>query len=259
MSELIVAFVGKGGVGKTSIATAMAMNLAEKGSTSLVSTDFMSSLRQVFPGEHENLTIIELKEKDVARDWKEKYGEQVKAVLDEFIDVEDWFLDHIASSPGIAEEFMIAQLVDLKASGQIGNIVWDTAASSSTMHLLYMEKEFYEHLDRDVKILLRLRDRFRSSKVMKILDEWKDLARSVWSELLKVNFYIVSTTDELSLLQSESIREDLISMGMQIRGTIVNRNKAGSAQIQDAVAYIPELEGSASEIVSQIRPYLPLL
>ena len=250
---MIIAFLGKGGVGKTSISSAVALNLAERGPTAIVSTDFMSSLRHIFPGDKENLHVVELGEKEVAERWKAAYGDQVKSVLDDFVDVDDWILDHVATSPGVAEEFMIANVVDLEKTGRYRYIVWDTAASSSTMHLLYLEKEFYEHLDRDVKIMLKLRDRFRSSKTFRILQEWKDLANSVWQELLKAAFYLVTTEDELSLIQLDEIGTDLASMGIRIRGKILNRIRGTPGKDSAMTAEIPELEGGAMEIVSKMR------
>jgi len=39
---MITAFIGKGGVGKSSIASAYALNMSESSRTLIVSTDFMS-------------------------------------------------------------------------------------------------------------------------------------------------------------------------------------------------------------------------
>lgn len=246
---MIIAFVGKGGVGKTTISSAVALQLSRIGRTAIVSSDFMSSLRHLFPGEHENLAVVELKEKEVAEKWKERYGEEVSVVLDQFVDVDDWIIDHIASSPGVAEEFMIADLVEMELSGKYDYIVWDTAASSSTMHLLMLEREFYEHLDRDVKIYLRFRDRFRSQKVFRLLQEWKDLANRVWKQVRESVFYLVTTSDELSLVQADEITEDLLSMGIEVAGKICNRCRHEAAP--DFILAIPELEGSAIEIMNR--------
>ena len=253
---MITAFLGKGGVGKTSIASANALKCARQGKTLIVSTDFMPSLKHIFREEVENLEVMELSEKEVASRWKERYGEQVTTVLKEFFDVDDWILDHIASSPGVAEEFMISNIFDLHDTGKYRNIVWDTAASSSTMHLLYLEREFYEHLDRDIRIYLRLKHRFRLSGAYEVLEEWKALANSVWRGLLKINMYLVTTEDELSLIQADEIEKDLGDMGMTFRGRIYNRCAEPILERKDGAASIPELEGSAVEIAKSIIPYI---
>lgn len=253
---MITAFLGKGGVGKTSVASAFALYCSEQGRTAIVSSDFMPSLRYVFTEPVDNLDVIELSEKEVSRRWKERYGREVAEVLKEFVDVEDWIIDHIAESPGVAEEFMIANIVDLEESGDYDYIVWDTAASSSTMHLLLLEMEFYQHLDRDVRILLRLKNRFRLSKTSEILDEWKELADRVWNRVRKSCFHVVTTMDELSLIQTGEIKRDIASMGLEIESTVFNRCDREPVHREQNSIVIPELRGNAMEIVSSMKKYV---
>lgn len=252
---MITAFVGKGGVGKSTVASAYAMLCARRGRTAIVSSDFMPSLRHIFTVEHENLEVIELTEKEVAEKWKQRYGHEVASVIKEFVDVDDWIIDHIAGSPGVAEEFMIAEIVELENSGRYDSIIWDTAASSSTMHLLLLEREFYGHLDRDVRIYLRLKNRFRLSNALNVLEQWKDLAGKVWSKLVESRFILVSTEDELSLLQTGEIQNDLESMGITPHGVIYNRCRQDHGHAE-AIATIPELSGSPYEIAGRMVRYL---
>lgn len=246
---MIFAFVGKGGVGKTSISSAVALSASGKYRTALVTSDPMSSLSVLFPKKLENLTVIELKQREVAEDWKKKYGKEVLAVLSEFVTVDDWVLDHIANSPGVTEEFMIANIVQLEQSGKFDYVIWDTAASSSTMHMLLLQKEFYEHLDRDVRILLKLKDKFKSTKVSGILEEWKKLANDVWNELSESVFYLVTTQDELSLIQAVDIEKEFSEMGLHIEGRIYNRCRKAIPEEFQRTAALPEINGSATEII----------
>ena len=247
---MLIAFVGKGGVGKTTVSSAFALQLSKKGKTAIVSSDFMSSLRYVFPSDPTGLKVVEMKENEVSAAWKERYGNEVTTVLKQFFDVEPWIVDHIADSPGVAEEFMISNIVDLDNSGEYDYVVWDTAASSATMHPLMLEKEFYEHLDRDVKILLRLRDRFHTDKVMELIEQWKNLAKGVWKKLEETSFYLVTTGDELSLLQASEIDHDFRRMGLRIHDRICNRCKA---ETENSYALrIPEFSGTARQIVEMI-------
>ena len=197
---MIFAFVGKGGVGKTTIASATALGLSATGKTALVSSDFMPSLRYLFPSNPKNIEVIELGQKEVAERWKETYGKEVVTVLKNLFEVEDWVLDHIAESPGVAEEFMISNIMELDLSRKYEYVVWDTAASSSTMHLIFLQKEFYDHLSRDVKIYLKLRDTVRSDKILSLLERWRTLATNVWKQLLSTRFFLVTTGDELGMV-----------------------------------------------------------
>lgn len=253
---MITAFLGKGGVGKTSVASAFAMRCASVGPTALVSSDFMPSLSRIFTSSYPNLSVIELSERQVSQRWTARYGEQTKALLNEFVKAEDWMVEHIAESPGVAEEFMIANIVDLEASGEYDSVVWDTAASSSTMHLLLLQKAFYGHLDRDVTIYLRLKDRFQRTGALRILEEWKALADAVWKALKLTRFFLVTTMDELSLVQADEIARDIESMGLSIAGRIYNRCEPERPGPGDAVPSIPELEGSALAIAEKMVPYV---
>ena len=114
---MLVAFIGKGCVGKTSVSSAVALELSKKGKTALVSSDFMSSLHHIFPANPVGLNVLEMKEAEVAEEWKLRYGKEVNTVLKQFFKVDPWIIDHVAQSPGVAEEFMISNIVDLDNSG----------------------------------------------------------------------------------------------------------------------------------------------
>jgi len=247
---MTIAFIGKGGVGKTTIACATALVLSGRGKTALVSTDFMSSVPYILKEKREGLDVLEMNEDEVAGRWKKKYGKDVMSLIDEFFDVDDSILDHVARAPGVAEEFTISEIMEVEKSGKYEYVVWDTAASSSTMHLLTIQRDFYSHLDRDLKFALRLRDRFSSRKIMDVLERWKKLAEDVWSWLRTVEFFIVTTPDDLTRIQGEEIIKDMESMGLEISGHIWNRTAVTE---QCSNVCIPELSGSSSTIVLSIR------
>ena len=254
MGIVIFAFVGKGGVGKTTIASAAALGLSASGRTALVSSDFMPSLRYLFPTNPKNLEVIELGQEEVSERWKKTYGDEVVTVLKNLFEVEDWVLDHIAESPGVAEEFMISNIMELDVSKGYDYVVWDTAASSSTMHLIFLQKEFYDHLSRDVKIYLKLRDTVRSDKILSLLEGWRTLATNVWKQLLSTRFFLITTGDELSMVQADQIRDDLKKMGIEVVSTICNRVSTrckGNMKIN-----VPETRGSARDIVYSLSRFL---
>ena len=254
MGIVIFAFVGKGGVGKTTIASAAALGLSASGRTALVSSDFMPSLRYLFPTNPKNLEVIELGQEEVSERWKKTYGDEVVTVLKNLFEVEDWVLDHIAESPGVAEEFMISNIMELDVSKGYDYVVWDTAASSSTMHLIFLQKEFYDHLSRDVKIYLKLRDTVRSDKILSLLEGWRTLATNVWKQLLSTRFFLITTGDELSMVQADQIRDDLKKMGIEVVSTICNRVSTGCKG--NMKINVPETKGSARDIVYSLSRFL---
>ena len=245
-SGMIEAFVGKGGVGKSTISAAYARVLSDHGKTLLVSTDYMPSLRHIFTRDISNITVMEISESNIAEEWKSRYGDQAYAIISEFADVGPEILDHIASSPGVGEEFMISRIVDLHDSGRYDYVVWDTPASSSTMHLLSLERDFYNHLGRDLKFLISAGDRIRGDRIGAILKEWQKLAQDVWNHMEMTRFFLVSTADALSLIQADEIQDEFRKMGLSIYGRILNRSME---TLPGYSLSIPELHGMVQEIV----------
>jgi arsenite-transporting ATPase len=252
---VILSFIGKGGVGKTSIASAFALELSALGRTVIVSTDFMPSLRYIF-NKNDLVEYVELSEKEVSSRWVDRYGDEVMSIASEFMDTDRSILEHIASAPGVAEEFMISNVVDLDDSGSYNFVVWDTPASSSTMHLLNLERDFYNHIGRDIQFYLKLKQRFGGRKAIETLNEWRKLADRVWKRLEQTHFILVTTMDDLSRIQSYEIRRDFLEMGLPIDLTICNRIRGNNAVDSSCSVTVGEDSGNGREIVESIRKSL---
>ena len=96
----IVMFCGKGGVGKTTCASVMAIHYASKGKrTLLISTDPSPSLTDILeinvmgditkvPGV-QNLKAVELDYDKVLEMWKIKFGDEIFEVISSFLPVEE--------------------------------------------------------------------------------------------------------------------------------------------------------------------------
>ena len=250
---MIVAFVGKGGVGKTSVASAFALELSGFGKTLIVSTDFMPSLQFIFTP-NDTVSVMDLTENEVSTKWEEKYGKDVIQIASEFMEVDEDLLHHVSSAPGVPEEFIISNLIELERSGDYDFIVWDTPASSSTMHLLELERDFYNHLNRDVKFYLKLKKKFRVSRTLEIIDAWKELAEDTWKGLTQASFVLVTTMDDLALLQSDDISTDFNDMGLRIEFRICNRVKEIDLENEKCSIQIEEFSGNARKIVEAMRP-----
>ncbi|MVT12873.1 MAG: AAA family ATPase [Euryarchaeota archaeon] len=254
--KMIFSFIGKGGVGKTTISSAFAIEMASRGKVALLSMDEIPMTHEIFKEKEKNIDIYEYKEIDAQREWKEKYGEEVYSLISSFFDLDRSIIEHIAKAPGISDEFMLAKLLELKDNYDF--IVWDTAASSSTMHLLLLEKDFYEHINSDIKFYFEIKDTLskimrRNVNPLEILNKWKKLAQDVWDLLSKETFFfIVKTDDDLSYIQGDIIEKELNSMGLKIYKHILNRWKGK----YDAPIKIPELTGNPREIVEMVRPFL---
>jgi arsenite-transporting ATPase len=144
----LVFFGGKGGVGKTTLATAFATLLASRGEkTLLVSTDPAHSTSDILgvrlSGEPErvgeNLWAVEIDAEADAAKYIERIKENArKSVSAEVLPTVHKHLDLAKSSPGAEESALFDRFVDLisLSPGEYNRIVFDTAPTGHTLRLL---------------------------------------------------------------------------------------------------------------------------
>jgi arsenite-transporting ATPase len=237
----IIMFCGKGGVGKTTCASATAVHYASEGyKTLLISTDPSPSLSDILEqdvmgliteiGEVENLEAVELDYSKVLEMWIEKFGNEVYEVISSFLPVGREILDYIAGAPGISEEFALSYIYDIYTSGDYDVIVWDTAPAGGTLSLLHIQETFYTHMRDAAKLYIKLKETLESltgSKKrdpLKIIREWELLAKNVLDMIRSENTiaYLVTIPEGLGVSQTERIWNDFDKFGINIGGVIVN-------------------------------------
>jgi len=271
----IVMFCGKGGVGKTTCASATAIHYASRGRrTLLISTDPSPSLTDILeinvmgditkvPGV-ENLKAVELDYDRVLEMWKIKFGDEIFEVISSFLPVEEEIIDYIAGAPGIDEEFALSYVFDIYMSGEYDVIVWDTAPAGGTLSLLYLQETFYNHMRDAAKLYIRLKDTLEAltgrekRDPLKIIGEWEKLAEDVLLMVRAENTvaYLVTIPEGLGVSQTERIKKDLEKFQVNIGGIIINNYipvelAIGSSLLKNRVnvqaQYIDELEKMYSE------------
>ena len=228
-------FLGKGGVGKTTCSAATALQLADRGQSSLViSTDPTPSLSHIFEieGAHRErelrpgLFLTELGLEDVRNMWNEEFGRDVYAVFSSFVDIDyPSFVQFMTSVlPGLNEEFMVDYIRRLARESRYRHVVWDTAPLGQTLALLGMPSMLGEHLRTAPRIYSRLRTTGeRKESVMEILGRWQDLA-AVCMDFLRrdVRFSMVTIPEALAVCQLGVVRDELRRHGLGISRLIVN-------------------------------------
>ena len=271
----IVMFCGKGGVGKTTCASATAIHYASRGKrTLLISTDPSPSLTDILeinvmgditkvPGV-ENLKAVELDYDKVLEMWKIKFGDEIFEVISSFLPVEEEIIDYIAGAPGIDEEFALSYVFDIYMSGEYDIIVWDTAPAGGTLSLLYLQETFYNHMRDAAKLYIRLKETLEAltgrekRDPLKIIGEWEKLAEDVLLMVRAENTvaYLVTIPEGLGVSQTERIKKDLEKFQVNIGGIIINNYipvelAIGSSLLKNRVnvqaQYIDELEKLYSE------------
>jgi len=252
---MIIGIFGKGGVGKTTISSALALEYKEiYDKVAIITTDPMPSLNYIFKEKVEGIDLIEYSEEDASREWIKKYGDEVYDLITSFFDIDREIIEHIARAPGIPEEFILSVIFDYY--DRYDMIIWDTAAASSTMNLLKAEYEFYDHIGRDIKFYLSIKsvlDKLnrKNKDPLEILNRWKELAKNIMDLLSKKgSYYIIENDDEISRKQGEIIEKELRKMNMNVRAHVRNRSKENSE------FSIPEFTGNPREIVEKSRSYV---
>lgn len=143
-------FTGKGGVGKTSIACATAIELAETGKrTLLVSTDPASNVGQVFGikiGNSitaipfvTNLSALEIDPQAAAQLYRDRIVSPVRGKLPDTVvkGIEEQLSGACTTEIAAFDEFT-ALLVNGKLTAQYNHIIFDTAPTGHTIRLLQL-------------------------------------------------------------------------------------------------------------------------
>ena len=237
----IVMFCGKGGVGKTTCASATAFHYAALGyKTLLISTDPSPSLSDILErdvkgeitpiSEVDNLEAVELDYTRVLEMWMAKFGDEVYEVISSFLPVGREILNYIAGAPGIDEEFALSYVYELYTSNTYDVIVWDTAPAGGTLSLLHIQETFYTHMRDAAKLYIRLKETLENltgrekRDPLRIIREWEYLAKKVLEMVRSENTtaFLVTIPEGLGVSQTERIKMDFEKFGIHIGGVIVN-------------------------------------
>ncbi len=238
----LVIFCGKGGVGKTTCATATAVHFAKKGlRTLLISTDPTPSLSDILEVNVKKdiktidslgkLNAVELDYDLIIEKWKEKFGHEVYEVVSSFLPVDEEIIEYIAGAPGIDEEFSLSYILELYESGNYDTIVWDTAPAGGTLSLLKLEEKFYRHLGEAARLYVKVRQAIEiltkgkaKRDPLHIISEWELLAQRVLNMLRndKTHAIIVTIAEALGVRQTERVLKELEAFGILVSRILVN-------------------------------------
>jgi arsenite-transporting ATPase len=153
-------FTGKGGVGKTSLACATAVSLADRGKkVLLVSTDPASNLGQVFGvtvGEHDHTAIpgvpglyaLNINPDAAAQAYRDRIVGPVRGVLpaDTVKGMEEQLSGACTTEIAAFDEFT-GLLTDGVATGRYDHVIFDTAPTGHTLRLLQLPTSWSKYLD----------------------------------------------------------------------------------------------------------------
>lgn len=259
-------FGGKGGVGKTVVAAAVALWMAKQGKkTLLASTNPVHSLSNLFqmdvfgkpvliPGA-DNLHVQEIDTKDTIEKSKKEIREKISWFL-KFADIptkaED-FVESATMNPAFEESAMFENMTNIIFDDAFGFYVFDTAPTANARRLLGMSKVYTLWVDKMVKSReeaksMRLSLSFRKKKVEEEEDPLLDYLvtfrdridhmRTLLTDERKSAFFFVTLLESLPIAVIRRFIGWFKDFGIPIGGVIVNQAIDKSEVGDDAAEFI---------------------
>jgi arsenite-transporting ATPase len=191
----LVFFGGKGGVGKTTCATATALTLAQQQLNRrflLVSTDPAHSVKNILDNicAPENLEVCELNAANSLQKFKDKHGGLLKQIAERgtFLDQEDIHGMIDAALPGMDELAAYLEIAEWVQQDRYDRVIVDTAPTGHTLRLLEMPGLIHRWLEALDSLLAKhryMRRRFTQNHQLDHLDE-----------------FLLSISDDLTAMQN---------------------------------------------------------
>ncbi|HBL22832.1 MAG TPA: hypothetical protein DDZ40_01795 [Deltaproteobacteria bacterium] len=238
---------GKGGVGKTTCAAAIALKLAREGRRVLIITsDPAPSLSDIFEediGDRETriddtceLYGLEVSSDIVLARWKERFGPEIYEVVSSFASVDYDFVEYIGTAPGIEEEYMLNYIMELVEGGTYDVVVWDTAPAGHTLRLLKLPELFLSHMEAATKFYMsmygyieKMKDtmRLKESKktLLQIIAGWEALSERI-GEFIRdgasVKYLIVTIPEALGVKMTNRVISELEQNRLAVENIVIN-------------------------------------
>ncbi|MCS6998646.1 MAG: TRC40/GET3/ArsA family transport-energizing ATPase [Aquificaceae bacterium] len=216
----LVFFGGKGGVGKSTLSSATALRLSEKGRTLLVSVDPAHSLTGIFGLEigsqvkslKENLYAVELSAEGLVEEYAQRVLGAVGELLPSISSGLKEYTKHIKHSPTALETVVLDRLVEL--CNEYPFLVVDSAPTGQMLRLFetaHMVRGWFEFLFRLAKERQKV-ERFmgREDNLLRLIEERRRKLETLESILReKAVIFAVANEERLSIQEMETLRERL--------------------------------------------------
>ncbi|MCJ7465908.1 MAG: arsenical pump-driving ATPase [Maribacter sp.] len=257
-------FTGKGGVGKTSLACATAVELADSGKTVLlVSTDPASNLKDVLESPVDeninsisginNLFAININPEHAAEEYRNRVTQPLEGIAtkDEINKIREDLSGACTTEIASFDEF--SRFVSSESEGEkFDVIIFDTAPTGHTLRLLELPAAWSSFTDEnpDGASCLGPTSALKSGKERYhlVVDRLRDADLTT--------FYIVSRAEKASLKEASRTSNELMELGMSNQRLYIN-GVFKAIEKQDPLAI--KIEEMANEQLETIPDNLKLL
>jgi arsenite-transporting ATPase len=226
---------GKGGVGKTTCAASLALQLARTKKTTVISVDPAHSLRDVFAHETPppNLTVETIDTREKWRRFRDTLGEEIERAVAALSPGGNFTVAYDGEAmkklvqiapPGADELFAINRLAELIADRSQEMIVVDTAPTGHFLRLLDLPKTAGEWVREFMRILLRYREVVPAGSLGEELLRASRALHSVEQALRSDDARVLVVTRPERVVVVESLRliGEVERRGMKVGGVIAN-------------------------------------
>jgi len=243
-APLFLFFTGKGGVGKTSLACATAVRLADQGKRILlVSTDPASNVGQVFgvaignvftpiaavPG----LTALEIDPEAAARKYRDRIVGPVRGLLPDNVvkSIEEQLSGACTTEIAAFDEFT-SLLTDPTLISKYDHIVFDTAPTGHTIRLLQLPGAWSDFLVEgkgDASCLGPL------AGLEKQRDQYRAAVEAL-SDPARTRLVLVARAQQATLREAARTCEELAAIGLRQQYLVINGTLPEGEAVHDALA-----------------------
>lgn len=224
-------FTGKGGVGKTSVSSALAVYLSERGKhVALVSTDPASNLQDIFEttltneltqiNEIPNLYIANFEPVEAANKYKASVIEPYIGVLPEFAikNMEEQLSGSCTVEVAAFNEFT-SFLANRTIENKFDHIIFDTAPTGHTLRMLELPDAWYSYIETSTHEASCLGQLSGLSEHKEVYFE----AVNKLKDRMQTTMVFVANGDSHSIQESKRAMNELKALSIENHVLIINR------------------------------------
>ena len=265
----LILFGGKGGVGKTSCATATAIELSKKHKTLLISTDPAHSVsdclsQTIGNGIHvvegvENLWATEILAEQVYADFKKKNEQQLKDLFKTSTNLDPDDIDDILklSVPGIDEVMSLKVIIDLIQEEKYEKYIVDMAPSGHALRLIASPLM----LDQWIKVASKMRWKYRfmitsfsgsykqdpTDTMLLNLKKTVKRIESLFRDSKKCEFIPVCIPESMAVMETGRLIQSLGDTDLSVKQLIIN-----NVMVSDGCSFCQERRLSQQKYLEEI-------
>ena len=266
----LILFGGKGGVGKTTCASAAALYLAEDFKTLILSTDPAHSLADSLgqklgdqPKEIKgvkNLIALEVNAENALLKFKTEHEDQIRKIVETGTNLDAEDIDSVFALPipGMDEVMGFKTMIDLIDEAKFDKYVVDTAPTGHALRLLTSPKL----LDDWVKVMAKMRWKYRYMverfagkyngdegddfllSMKKIVKKMEELLR----DPNRCEFIAVTIPEDMAILETQRLINSLDKYGIKVRQLVIN-----SVLESDGCEFCKEKRKEQDKYINQIK------